>query len=133
MKKVILAVIFTGFVTSESVQGEQWKHECVGYYQIDLPPGLEMALYAVKNVINPPKEPQSRHNVLVQLTRKAVITFGDAVYENGDDRTQAQFTEFEYEKYKVGISSEDKNEIKFSDYRKKSRRTMNLMQPQQDC
>ncbi|MHC9056794.1 T6SS immunity protein Tli4 family protein [Pantoea sp. y20] len=119
MKLILPATILISLVTIKHAHSEEWKHECVGYYNIELPPKLEVALYVVKNVTHPPMEPISENKILIQKTRKAVITFGDAIYENGNDRIQAQFTKFNYGKYKIGISSKDAKKIDFSKYVKK--------------
>ncbi|MDY0928580.1 T6SS immunity protein Tli4 family protein [Enterobacter sp. CFBP8995] len=121
MRKIYYPLLALCSLISTDAVGQEWKNECVGYYQMELPEGLEIALYAVKNLTHPPREPKSDYGALIQRTRKPVITFGDAVYENGNDRVQAQFSEFYYGQYKLGISSKSTESIDFSAYKEKIR------------
>ncbi|WP_210082107.1 hypothetical protein [Pantoea endophytica] len=113
-------------LTTYSVFGQEWKNECVGYYKMELPSGLETALYVVDNLTAPPKEPKSLYGVLIQRTREPVITFGTKARESGDDRVQAQFSELYYGEYKIGVSSESSNTINFSEYKKRLKATLSL-------
>lgn len=97
----------------------EWRNECVGYYQFNLPLGIEAALYVQENFTNPPKQPISDGKILIQRTKPPVITFGKAVRENGDDLVQAQFSEFLYRDYKIEISTKSDNEVDFSAYKNK--------------
>lgn len=119
MKVVILSAIISCSLLSVRAYGGEWKDECVGYYDVQLPSGLEVALYVVGNITHPPKEPKSDYDVLIRQTRKPVITFGDAIYEKGVDRAQAHFSGFHYSNYKIGISSRSEGEIDFSAYKRK--------------
>ncbi|WP_210082135.1 T6SS immunity protein Tli4 family protein [Pantoea endophytica] len=119
MNTLNLYLLSMCLLASAAAAGKEWKNECTGYYQMELPEGLEVALYVVKNIIQPPDEPVSRSGILIQRTRKPVITFGNKIYENGYDRAQANFSETYYGDYKVGISSEDPELINLSEYKKK--------------
>lgn len=121
MRKIYYPLLVLCSLVSNNAVGQEWMKECVGYYQVELPEGLEVALYAVKNLTHPPREHKSDYGILIQRTRKPVITFGDAVYENGNDRVQAQFSEFYYGQYKLGISSKSHESIDFSAYKDKVR------------
>jgi hypothetical protein len=114
-----ICLLASCLLISINALGQEWKRECIGYYQMELPKGLEVALYVVKNITHPPKEPVSRSGILIQRTRKPVITFGEKNYENGDDLVQAQYSEGYYGNYKIGISSKDTNSINLNEYKKK--------------
>jgi|EndMetStandDraft_3_1072993.scaffolds.fasta_scaffold36624_3 hypothetical protein len=119
MKYFQLSLFSFCILATYSASGQGWKNECIGYHKMELPSGLETALYVVDNLTAPPKEPKSLYGVLIQRTREPVITFGTKARESGDDRVQAQFSELYYGKYKIGVSSESSNAINFSEYKKK--------------
>ena len=119
MKFLYVYLFSLCLLVSTNAAGQEWKNECVGYYQLELPAGLETALYVITNITHPPKEPVSRSGILVQRTRNPVITFGVKARESGDDRVQAQFSYFNYDNYDLVISSEESNLINLSEYKKK--------------
>jgi hypothetical protein len=119
MKAIQLYIVSFAIFFSTDSFSKEWAKECVGYYAFDIPKNVETALYVVKNITSPPNEPISKNKILLQRTRNPVITFGNAVYENGNDRIQAQFSEFFYSNYEIGVSTKDSNDIDFGAYRKK--------------
>ncbi|HIB3093698.1 TPA: T6SS immunity protein Tli4 family protein [Escherichia coli] len=88
----------------------EWKNECVGYYQLELPDTVEVALYPLEGFINPTK--QSEYT-------GPGITFGEKFFSGDNDTVQAQYTEFYYGQYKLGISSQSRTSINWSGYRSK--------------
>ncbi|HBD3716502.1 TPA: hypothetical protein KJD76_003600 [Escherichia coli] len=88
----------------------EWKNECVGYYQLELPDTVEVALYPLEGFVNPAK--QSEYTV-------PGITFGEEFFSGDNDSVQAQYTEFYYGQYKLGISSQSRTSINWSEYRSK--------------
>jgi hypothetical protein len=98
--------------------GQKWNDECVGYYQMNLPSELEVAVYPINSLISPAKEPRSDYGILIQRTKKPEITFGTKPRESNLNRFQADFSEFYYEKFKVGISSKNPSVINLLEYKK---------------
>lgn len=88
----------------------EWKSECVGYYQLALPDNLEVALYQVEDFVNPIK--QSEYT-------GPEIKFEKNHFFRNDKSVQAQYTEFYYGQYKLGVSSQSSTSINWPEYRNK--------------
>ncbi|MEG5552587.1 T6SS immunity protein Tli4 family protein [Enterobacter wuhouensis] len=88
----------------------EWKSECVGYYQLALPDNLEVALYQIEDFVDPRK--QFKYvGPKIRFEKKTVIAL--------DDTAQSQYSEFYYGQYKLGISSQSRTPVNWSDYRSK--------------
>ncbi|BAS40392.1 hypothetical protein KOJKO3_c2378 [Klebsiella oxytoca] len=63
MKGLPPLVILGCLVYSDCIIAQEWKGECIGYYQLLLPDGLEVALYPVNLIIDPLANParQKKH------------------------------------------------------------------------
>ncbi|TBN93447.1 hypothetical protein EYZ49_23295 [Salmonella enterica subsp. salamae serovar 13,22:z:-] len=88
----------------------EWKNECVGYYQLALPDNLEVALYQVEDFIDPRKQFE-RVGPKIRFEKNPVFAL--------DNTVQAQYSEFYYGQYKLGISSQSRTPVNWSDYRSK--------------
>lgn len=119
MKVLYLPVLPACLFISLSALGQEWKNECVGYYQLVLPDNLEVALYPVEDFISPRNKPESDGDIKVQLYASPKITFGKNSYIQDVDSVQAQFTEFYYGPYMLGISSQSHTTIDWLAYRKR--------------
>jgi len=119
MKALFTSFFFLSYSLSSNASSVQWGSECVGYYEFELPIGAEIALYPLAEFTNPRPDKMRKLDVIIKRFKTPEITFSESQYGNGDDSVQAQFSEFYYDKYKVGISSKSKNEINFKHYREK--------------
>ncbi|MCE0828762.1 hypothetical protein LVQ78_22415 [Buttiauxella sp. A2-C2_NF] len=119
MKTLSTTVLSACLMFSYNAFGQEWKNECVGYYQLQLPAGLEVALYPIEDFVNPDKRPESANGIKVQLYGVPEITFRKNYDLKDIDAVQAQFTEFYYGNYELGISTEGKEPIDWSAYRKR--------------
>lgn len=117
--RIIFLPIYIALLVSFNTFGQGWRDECVGYYQLQLPANLEVALYPINSFTHPRKEHWEEVDVITKRYRTPVITFGVDLYESGEDRVQAQFTQFYYSKYKIAISSRNTDLIDFNAYKKK--------------
>jgi len=118
MRKLPLPFLFAGLFFPPSALSQEWKNECVGYYQLQLPDNVEVALYPVNDFINPRHEPVSLDGIKIQRHAIPGITFDRDHYIRSDiNAVQAQFSAFYYGDYKLRISSENKEVINFSSYR----------------
>ncbi|WP_276850734.1 hypothetical protein [Enterobacter oligotrophicus] len=54
MKQSLLILLGVTLSFSQIAQGTLLKEECIGYYNIQLPDNLEIALYPIKGFITPP-------------------------------------------------------------------------------
>lgn len=116
MKKLTLSVLFGSLVFPYSATAEMWENECVGYYQLQLPSNLEVALYPIEDFVNPRKQPENDGDIKTRIYASPKITFGKKPNIHDNDSVQAQFTKFEYGKYELGISSESPALINFPTY-----------------
>jgi len=119
MKVICLPVLSACLFISYDAFSQEWKNECVGYYQLELPDNLEVALYPVEDVVNPGKQPESDGGIKTRLYASPKITFGKTVSIQDKDSVQAQFTEFYYGQYKLGISSQARTPIDWLAYKRK--------------
>ncbi|EDF8720087.1 hypothetical protein GCB14_20545 [Salmonella enterica] len=113
-KSILMLVCVSGMVQAAS---QNWKEECVGYYKMQMPPNLEVALYPVDGLINTKRRPESERQGFFWPH----ITFGDNYRfgaENADS-TQAQFSVFRFNNYNILISTKKEN-INLERYIKKS-------------
>ncbi|EOC1341400.1 hypothetical protein ACI09M_000710, partial [Cronobacter dublinensis] len=119
MKKYLLFLLLAGRVLSSDAMSMTWRTECVGYYQLQLPDNIEVALYPINDFVKPNKEPKTENGILIQKYSEPRITFGKNNYWQDNDAIQAQFTAFYYSNYMIGISSEADSYIDFSGYLEK--------------
>ncbi len=119
MKKYLLFLLLAGEGLSSHAMSMTWRTECVGYYQLQLPDNLEVALYPINDFVKPNKEPKTENGILIQKYSEPGITFGKNNYWQDNDAIQAQFTAFYYSNYMIGISSEADSYIDFSGYLEK--------------
>ena len=120
MSKLALSLFLSGICLSHSAASQEWKKECVGYYQLELPDNLEVALYPVNDFINPRNEPVIIDGVKIQRYAYPGITFDTTHYRRQKtNAVQAQFSEFYYGAYELRISSESKDPIDFSAYQQR--------------
>jgi len=118
MRKLPLPFLFAGLFFPLSALSQEWKNECVGYYQLQLPDNVEVALYPVNDFIKPRIEPVIIDGIKVQRHAKSGITFDRDHYIQADiNKVQAQFSAHYYGKYKLGLSSQHKKPIDFPAYR----------------
>ncbi|HKN05044.1 MAG TPA: T6SS immunity protein Tli4 family protein [Buttiauxella sp.] len=116
MKVFRLSVLFSCLVLPWNAIANVWKDECVSYYQLKLPENLEVAVYPVEDFVNPDERPASDRDIKVQRYATPKIAF---IKNNGlrDRYTgQVQFSQFYYDKYELGISSESPEMIDFPAY-----------------
>ena len=120
MRKIILFLLLSSLCLPQSVVGQEWKKECVGYYQLELPDNVEVALYPVNDFINPRNEPVIIDGVKIQRYAYPGITFDTTHYRRQKtNAVQAKFSEFYYSDYELRISSESKYPIDFSAYQQR--------------
>ncbi|ELQ6215051.1 T6SS immunity protein Tli4 family protein [Cronobacter dublinensis] len=119
MKKYLLFLLLVGRVLSSDAMSMTWRTECVGYYQLQLPDNIEVALYPINDFVKPNKEPKTENGILIKKYSEPRITFGKNNYWQDNDAIQAQFTAFYYSNYMIGISSEADSYIDFSGYLEK--------------
>ena len=98
---------------SSYIQAQDWKNECVGYYQMQLPDNLEVALYPVDLIVDPLKDPGWTKDGPITRYLFPRISFSDNRDQDNNDRVQSQFSQFYYRDYKVNISSESNAPIDF--------------------
>ncbi|UNK63185.1 T6SS immunity protein Tli4 family protein [Buttiauxella ferragutiae] len=119
MKILQLSVLLGCLVFPYCATAQEWRSECVGYYQLQLPDNLEVALLPVDLIINPRKNPAWTKNEFVRRYLFPKISFGNNRYQDNNDRTQAQFSGFYYSDYEIGVSSDSKSEINLGNYKNK--------------
>ncbi|MTH48963.1 hypothetical protein GJV78_22635, partial [Escherichia alba] len=117
MKSLSLAVLGTGLLISYATSGQEWKSECISYYQMQLPDNLVVGLYPIEGFINPAKRPESNGYFITRRFSGNGITFGDKYDKATRDTVQAQFSSFYYGNYRLGISGESDKPIDFPEYR----------------
>ncbi|PLL52971.1 hypothetical protein CWN04_29255, partial [Klebsiella michiganensis] len=129
MKVLPPLVILGCLVYSDCIIAQEWKGECIGYYQLLLPDGLEVALYPVNLIIDPLANPARQKNTLVSRYLFPKISFSENRYQSNGDTVQAQFSVFHYADYDVVVSSENKSTIDLLKYEKEFKeRTDNRIQ-----
>jgi len=117
MRIILLPVLFSCLTFPYHATAQEWKNECVGYYQLQLPDNLEVALYPVKDFVAPKRQPETHDGILVSEYAGVGVTFDESYSMSDTSATQAQFSEFYYDNYKLGISSENNVKIDFSAYK----------------
>lgn len=121
LKTVLVCICITG--TAQATP-QEWREECVGYYKMQMPSNLEVALYPIDGLINTKRRPKSE----IEGFFWPIITFGDD-YGYGletDDSVQAQFSVFRYDNYSIIISTKSKETIDISKYIKKLEEVINF-------
>jgi hypothetical protein len=119
MKSLSLAVLGTGLLISYATSGQEWKSECISYYQMQLPDSLEVGLYPVVGFVNPDERPEGNGFFITRRYAGNGITFSDKYNSAQADAVQAQFSSFYYDGYELDITSEDRSQINFSEYKKR--------------
>ena len=118
MRKLPLPFLLAGLLLSPSALSQEWKNECVGYYQLQLPDNVEVALYPVNDFIKPRNEPVVIDGIKVQRYASPGITFNRDHYIQAETNSiQSQFSSFYYGDYELDISSENNKPIDFSEYK----------------
>ena len=117
MRKLPLPFLFSGLFFPLSALSQEWKNECVGYYQLQLPDNVEVALYPVDDFIKPRKQPESSNGIQDRQYASPGITFDrDHYIRATTSAVQAQFSAFYYGNYKLGLSTKSKEPIDFPSY-----------------
>lgn len=75
-EKLTLSVLFGSLVFPYSATAEMWENECIGYYQLQLPSNLEVALYPIEDFVNPRKQPENDGDIKTRIYASPKITFG---------------------------------------------------------
>ena len=119
MKTLCLPVLSVCLLFSFNAYSQEWKNECVGYYQLALPDNLEIALYQVEDFVNPREQPENDGDIKTRLYASPEVKFERNTFVRNDSSVQAQFTEFYYGQYKLGISSQSRTSINWVEYRNK--------------
>ncbi len=119
MKALSLTVLFFFLASPCHAITPTWENECVGYYQLQLPDNLDVATYPVEDFVKPRKKPESDGDIDTRLYASPKITFGKNSAIQDEDSVQAQFTEFYYGQYKLGVSSQSRMPIDWLAYREK--------------
>jgi len=126
MRIILLPVLFSCLTFPYHATAQEWKNECVGYYQLQLPDNLEVALYPVKDFVAPKKRPETRDGILVSRYANVGVTFDESYDRPQRSATQAQFSEFYYGNYELGISSESNGQIDFTAYQKREKESIDF-------
>ncbi|CAK9886221.1 MAG: hypothetical protein XXXJIFNMEKO3_02649 [Candidatus Erwinia impunctatus] len=116
MKLGILKLSLTFFIFPMPAFSQEWKLDCVGYYNLQLPDNIDMALYPINDLISPRKAPVSDGGILVRRYESTGFTFNKNHYRNDKEAGQAQFTQYYYSDYKVGVSSKGDKQFSLTDY-----------------
>lgn len=119
MKILPFAVVTGTLLYCTCGQAQNWQNECVGYYQLQLPDNLEVALYPVGDFIHPRHVARYNGNIQTSLYAATGITF-DQTYDLGEKGTsQARFSAFYYGEDELDISSQSQQPVDFPAYKKK--------------
>lgn len=115
-KTVLILACFTGAVHAGS---QQCKEECVGYYKMQVPLNLEVALYPLDGLLNTKRKPPYDGRDMGYFW--PIITFGDyyGVGEQTDTSVQSQFSIFHYANYEISVSTKSKEAVNISKYKEK--------------
>ncbi|QDK18301.1 T6SS immunity protein Tli4 family protein [Leclercia adecarboxylata] len=117
MKIFSLQLLGITLVISHNALGQEWKNECVGYYQMQLPDNLEAGLYPIEGFIKPDRQPETNGFFITGRYANNGITFGGKFDTATIDTVQAQFTSFYYGDYELDISSESETQVNFTKYK----------------
>lgn len=117
MRNISLNVLYALAVFPFCASGQEWKTECVGYYQLQLPDHLEVALYPVRDLTNPRKQPMSSYGIQFKRYASPGITFEKTYYRQDIGAVQSQFSVMYYGDYEIEISSESDEAIDFPAYK----------------
>lgn len=117
MKIFSLQLLGISLVISHSTLGQEWKNECVGYYQMQVPNNLEVGVYPIEGFIEPDRQPESNGFFITSRYANNGITFGNKFDTATIDTIQAQFTSFYYGDYELDISSESKTQVNLNKYK----------------
>lgn len=123
----ILSLSASGvLLLSHVALSQEWKNECVGYYQMQMPDNLEVALYPVEDLLHPKKQPESDGDIKTRQYASPGVTFGETYSMSHIEAIQAQFSEFYYDGYELDISSESQVPIDFADYKERVKNDINF-------
>ncbi|MEG0281243.1 MAG: T6SS immunity protein Tli4 family protein [Morganella sp. (in: enterobacteria)] len=116
LKKILIFTCITGAVHAGP---QQWKEECVGYYKIQVPVNLEVALYPLDGLLNTKRKPPYDGRDMGYFW--PTITFGDyyGVGEQTDTSVQSQFSMFHYANYEISVSTNSKEAVDINKYKEK--------------
>ena len=126
MRIILLPVLFGCLTFPYHATAQEWKNECVGYYQLQLPDNIEVALYPVKDFVEPKTRPETRDGILVSRYADVGVTFDETYERPQRSAIQAQFSEFYYGNYELGISSESNVQIDFTAYQKREKESIDF-------
>ncbi|WEP51351.1 T6SS immunity protein Tli4 family protein [Cronobacter dublinensis subsp. beijingensis] len=117
----VLSFSFIGvcLLFSYSTHSQGWKRECLGYYQLELPDNLDVALYPINGFINPVYQPEGNGFFITSRYATNGITFGEKYYKSTQDAVQSQFSTFYYGNYELDISTQNKEPVDFSAYKER--------------
>lgn len=99
--------------------GQEWKSECISYYNLQLPEDVDVALYPVNDFINPREQPESNGDIKTNLYARTGITFDKTYYQAQKGNIQTQFSQFNYMNYELGVTSRSEKSINFTAYKNK--------------
>lgn len=122
LKKILIFTCFTGAVHAGP---QQWKEECVGYYKMQMPANIEVALYPIDGLLNTKRKPPYYDRDMGYFWPR--ITFGEyyGVGEETDTSVQSQFSVFRYANYRISISTKNNTAINLEQYKNKIKEIIN--------
>ncbi|ELY2796453.1 hypothetical protein SNN58_001114 [Cronobacter dublinensis] len=119
MRVLSFSFISICLLFSYSTHSQGWKRECLGYYQLELPDNLDVALYPINGFINPVYQPEGNGFFITSRYATNGITFGEKYDKSTQDAVQSQFSTFYYGNYELDISTENKEPVDFSAYKER--------------
>ncbi|EMC3975446.1 hypothetical protein VDS67_003658 [Enterobacter hormaechei] len=126
MKKFPLLILWGGFLVSPVTFSQKWNSECVSYYQMQLPDGLDVGLYPIEGFTNPEEQPEGNGFFITSRYARNGITFGDKYNRAKANSIQAQFSSLYYGNYELDVSSEEKTPVDFSAYKERVADSINF-------
>lgn len=117
MKKLKSSLFVISLLISTQGLSDEWKNECVGYYNLQLPDNVEVALYPVEDLIKPREEPVRDGDIMISRFADTGITFNKTYNRSDKEAVQAQFSQFYYSGYELDVSTSSSDTIDFIAYR----------------
>lgn len=113
LKTVLTLICFAG--TAHAIP-QKWQAECIGYYNIDLPSNIDVALYPIDGLINPAKGKRSYLQPEPTFGKYygRGVQYGDNSV--GDEADQAKYSLFRYMNYRSKISTKTDRAINLDEY-----------------
>ena len=125
--KILPISVFTGTLLYCAYgQAQNWQNECVGYYQLQLPDNLEVALYPVRDFTHPRPQPESDGDIQVRRYATPGITFDQTYYPDKKGAYQAHFSAFYYGGYELDISTQSQQPVDFPAYKQAVTKDLNF-------